>query len=214
LSDSGIINTLILLHITTSKRYSARSRGFLVFLGTPDETTIAATLKDPSKAIAELNARKNDPDAEASAAARAQAEKNKTWRNLGIGVGAVAGGVLIGVTGGLAAPLVGAGVATVLGWVGVGGTAAGVLASGLAGSSVVCGTLFGAYGARTTADMVDRHTKDVKDLKVVPVKELKDTLAVRLCISGWLDTPADVTAPWTVFEGDDTYALQWVQFIL
>jgi len=39
------------------------------------------------------------------------------------------GGVLVGVTGGLAAPLVGAGLGTVLGAVGVGSTAAGALAT-------------------------------------------------------------------------------------
>jgi len=32
---------------------------------------------------------------------------------------------------------------------------------------------------------------------------------VRLCVSGWLDTPNDVIAPWSVFGGDDTFALQW-----
>lgn len=129
-----------------------------------------------------------------------------------MGLGAIAGGVLIGVTGGLAAPLVGAGVTTLLGWLGVGGTAVGLLASGLAGSSVVCGALFGAYGARSTANMVERHTREVRDLAIVPIRDIKgdETLGVRLCVSGWLASPEDVTAPWTVYGGDDTYALQWV----
>lgn len=128
-----------------------------------------------------------------------------------MGGAAIAGGVLIGVTGGLAAPLVGAGVSTLLGALGMGGTAAGVLASGLAGSSAVCGALFGAYGAKSSMDMAARHTKDVADFAIVPVRETKDTLAVRLCVSGWLDNTEDVTAPWTIFdETEDTYGLQWV----
>ena len=123
---------------------------------------------------------------------------------------AVGGGVLVGVTGGLAAPLVGSGVVTALGWLGVGGTAAATLAGGLAGSSVVCGALFGAYGSRKSAQMVGRYTKEVHDLSIVPVHEPTETLAVRLCVSGWLDTPEDVTEPWKVFSGEDTFALQWV----
>lgn len=56
-----------------------------------------------------------------------------------------------------------------------------------------------------------RHTRDVADFAVVPVREPKDTLAVRICISGWLRDKDDVTAPWTVFDdSEDTLALQWV----
>ena len=137
--------------------------------------------------------------------------KGKTFRMVGMGLGAIAGGVLVGVTGGLAAPLVGAGVTALFGALGVGGTAVGLLASGLASSSVVCGALFGAYGAQSTAGMVRRYTREIRDLAVLPVRRPEETLAVRLCVSGWLTDKGDVTAPWTVFEGDDTYALQWVR---
>jgi len=117
---------------------------------------------------------------------------------------------LIGVTGGLAAPLVGAGFSAILGAVGLGGTAAGVLVTALAGSSVVCGSLFGAYGAHRTSTMIGRHTKDVHDLAIVPVYPPKDTLAIRLCVSGWLNTKDDVVNPWKIFDkSQDTFALQW-----
>lgn len=170
-----------------------------------DEQTIVLTLKDPDRAIQEAQRQTDE-------AKEDHAQRGKSWRIVGMGLGAVAGGVLVGVTGGLAAPLVGAGVTTILTWFGVGGTAAGLLASGLAGSSVVCGALFGAYGARSTAGMVERHTREIRDLEIIPVRAMKDdeTLAVRLCVSGWLSSPEDVTAPWTVFGGDDTFALQWV----
>lgn len=81
------------------------------------------------------------------------------------------------------------------------------------GSSVICGALFGAYGARSTSNMVQRHTREIRDLAIVPVHKLskdQETLAVRLCVSGWLTSKDDVVAPWTVFGGDDTFALQWV----
>lgn len=142
----------------------------------------------------------------------AEVKRNNIWRKVGIGVSAVAGGVLVGVTGGLAAPLVGAGLSAVLGFVGMGGTVAGAIASGLASSSVVCGALFGAYGAKSSADMVSRHTKEINDFAFIPVRPTKDTLGVRICVSGWLASPNDVKAPWTIFGGDDTFALQWVRF--
>ncbi|KAL0946644.1 hypothetical protein HGRIS_012838 [Hohenbuehelia grisea] len=200
-----LLNTVTFLHITSSKSYSARTRSFLSSFGNVDEHAIVKVLKNPDHALEE--AQKHAQQTKESHAA-----KGKTMRMVGMGLGAVAGGVLIGVTGGLAAPLVGAGVTTVLGWIGVGGTAAGMLASGLAGSSVVCGALFGVYGARSTASIVERYTREIRDLAILPVRTSdagEESLGVRLCISGWLESQGDVTQPWTVFGGDDTFALQW-----
>lgn len=199
-----VLSTVLLLQITGRKDYSARTRAFLFSITTLDETAVEGTLKDPKRALEEAQKKTKGATQEAS-------EQSKTLRRFGIGLGAVAGGVLIGVTGGLAAPLVGAGMSTVLGWIGVGGTAAGLLATGLASSSVVCGALFGYYGSLRMARTVDRYLREVNDLAIVPIRKPRDTLAVRLCISGWLDSPVDVVAPWTVFDGDDTFSLQWVR---
>jgi len=55
-----------------------------------------------------------------------------------------------------------------------------------------------------------RHIKDVQDLAIVPVCPPKDTPAVRLCVSGWLNTKDDVVYPWKSFgKRQDTFALQW-----
>ncbi|PPQ63049.1 hypothetical protein CVT24_005903 [Panaeolus cyanescens] len=201
-----ILNTILFIDITSSKQYSARTRSFLSSVGPLFESGIVSTLRHPERALEE--AQKRADDAKVS-----HAQKRKTLRMVGMGLGAVAGGVLVGVTGGLAAPLVGAGVSVVLGWLGVGGSVAGLLISGLAGSSVICGALFGAYGAKSTASMVAKHTKEITDLAIVPVwktSQESDTLAVRLCVSGWLNDQTDITEPWKVFKGDgDTYALQW-----
>jgi hypothetical protein len=200
-----IYNAILFLDITASKHYSARTRSFLFTqVDTLDEKAIASTLRDPDRAVHE--AQKRTEEAKAYHAVRGQ-----SMRTAGIGIGALAGGVMVGVTGGLAAPFVGAAMTTLLGWLGIGGTAAGLLASGLAGSSVVCGALFGAYGARSTANMMERHTREIRDLAILPVRKSADeTLSVRLCVSGWLSTREDVTAPWRIYDGDDTYALQWV----
>lgn len=204
---SQILNTILLLHLTTFKGYSPHTRALLsspTLGGTLNETAAAATLKDPRHALENASR-----EVEQTKAAHSLA--NSTWRKIGIGAGALAGGVLVGVSGGLAAPLVGAGVSTLLCALGAGSTAAGVLATALAGSSAVCGTLFGAYGARSASNMMERHTRDVKDFDIVPIREPKETLAIRICVSGWISEKSDVTAPWTVFDEDqDTFALQWV----
>jgi hypothetical protein len=200
----SIYNTILFLDITTSKLYSARTRSFLCKLATLDEQVIASTLRNPERAVREAQRWVDEAKAH-------HAGQRESLRKVGIGLSALAGGILIGITGGMAAPLVGAAMTTLLAWLGVGGTVAGLLASGLAGSSVVCGALFGAYGARSTANMMERHTREIRDLAILPVrKSVEETLAVRLCVSGWLTTREDVIAPWRIYEGDDTYALQWV----
>lgn len=58
--------------------------------------------------------------------------------------------------------------------------------------------------------MIGRHNKDVQDLGIVPVYPPKDTLSIRLCVSGWLNTKDDVVNPWIIFDkSQDTFALQW-----
>lgn len=216
------MTAIILIHISAAKGYSARTRAYLPRIGTVDESVIAHTLKNPDDVLEKLQK-------EAEAAKDQQAQAGASWRVAGMAAGAVAGGVLIGVTGGLgmlflrpqaysivlliadpAAPLVGAGLSAILGAIGLGGTAIGILVTTLAGSSVVCGSLFGAYGARRASEMIGRHTKDIQDLAIVPVSPPRDTLAIRLCVSGWLNTKDDVVNPWKIFDkSQDTFALQW-----
>jgi hypothetical protein len=64
-----------------------------------------------------------------------------------IGLATVGGGALLGLTGGLAAPLIGAGVGTI-----VGGGAAAAIGS-VAGAAVV-GSLFGLAGAGLTGTLI------------------------------------------------------------
>ncbi|TFK30122.1 DUF726-domain-containing protein [Coprinopsis marcescibilis] len=219
--DMGrIVNSFLFLTITSSKekQYSALTRAFFFKYGYAqllNEGLISWTLKNPEEAVKEVEAfqkqQGSSTDTQVSQVRERHAQQSLFMRNMSIGLGAIAGGVLIGVTGGLAAPLVGAGMSTVLGFLGVGGTLIGTLASGLASSGLVCGALFGAYGARTTANMVEQHTRTIKDLKLLPLRgETNDTLAVRLCVTGWLDAPEDIVEPWSIFDkSSDTYALRW-----
>lgn len=129
---SQTMNTILFLQVTTSKEYSARTRSFLWTFGPIDEQVIVSTLKNPDKFI-------QDVKKQSEASQTQHAQRNKTSRMVGMGLAAVAGGVLVGITGGLAAPLVGGAFATVFSVLGVGGPVVTLLASGLAGSSVICG---------------------------------------------------------------------------
>ena len=48
-----LLNTIVLLHVTSDKEYSSRTRAFLFSVGFIDEAAIAATLKNPERAIEE-----------------------------------------------------------------------------------------------------------------------------------------------------------------
>lgn len=90
----GILTTIILIHISEAKGYSARTRAYLPRIGTVDESAIVHTLKNPDDVLEKARQ-------EADAAREQQAKAGALWRKAGMAVGAVAGGVLIGVTGGL-----------------------------------------------------------------------------------------------------------------
>lgn len=87
--------------------------------------------------------------AEAEAAKRKQQnQQSRYWK---VGLASVAGAALIGVTGGLAAPVVAGAIGGIMGSVGLGGVASFLGIFWMNGALV--GTLFGAFGARMTVRM-------------------------------------------------------------
>ncbi|KAI0200664.1 DUF726-domain-containing protein [Astrocystis sublimbata] len=146
-----------------------------------------------------------------------KAEENSMARKWKMGAAGVAGATLIGITGGLAAPFLAAGIGTVLGGIGLGATATAGLLGSLAGSGVLVGGLFGAYGARMSTQAMERYTRDVEDFAFIPVeKSSKDEatahrLRVGIGISGWLSDANDVVLPWKVLDGEglETFALRY-----
>ncbi|KAF9023770.1 hypothetical protein BGZ52_012120 [Haplosporangium bisporale] len=128
-------------------------------------------------------------------------KKKKTWRYLATGLGVAAGATVIGLTGGLAAPLVAAG-ATVL--IGSGAAVLGTTA-GLA----VMTSLFGLAGGGLAGYKMHRRNKDLKVLSFVPI--VKDptlpmipSLHLAIVISGYLFDESQVTDAW---EGTAEHAL-------
>tara|TARA_R110002003_G_scaffold41_23_gene3011 strand:- start:12183 stop:14210 length:2028 start_codon:yes stop_codon:yes gene_type:complete len=212
-----ILHSLVLI-LLSLEHYSAHSRILILHLtsslGLPlsvlkkDEETVAQGLLEA--ASQQLNA-----DAETKKAA----EASQTARKWKVGLASVAGAALIGVTGGLAAPLLAAGVGSVMGGIGLGATAAAGYLGTLAGSTVLVGGLFGAYGARMTGRAMDDYAREVEDFAFIPIHRSQDPkhqdnesrrLRVAIAASGWLRDPEEVSKPWRyIGKGTEGFVLRW-----
>ena len=82
----------MLIHISATKGYSARSKAYLPRIGTVDERAIVQTIKNPDSAFERVQK-------EAEAAEDHQPNAGAYRRAAGMAAGAVAGGVLIWVAG-------------------------------------------------------------------------------------------------------------------
>ncbi|KAL8703150.1 MAG: hypothetical protein Q9201_003654 [Fulgogasparrea decipioides] len=160
-------STLLLL--LSLEHYVAPSRVLLLYLTSSLHLSLSVLTADEEKVAKGLleAAKHMSGDSEA----QKKAEENKTSRKWKVGLASVAGAALIGVTGGLAAPLVAAGVGSVMGGLGLGATAAAGYLGTVAGSTVIVGGLFGAYGGKMTGQMMDAYAKEVSDFAFLPVKE-------------------------------------------
>lgn len=150
-----------------------------------------------------------------------RSEESQVSRRWKVGLAGVAGAVLIGVTGGLAAPLVAGAIGSVMGGLGLGATAAAGLLGTLSSSGVVVGSLFGAYGFGMTSEMMDRYAREVEDFAFVPMrrgagqrdrgKEAEERrLRVTIGVSGWLSQRKDVLLPWRALGSqNEVFALRW-----
>jgi hypothetical protein len=176
-------------------------------------------MKKDEEAVARGLLEAADQQLNADAETKKAAEASSTSRKWKIGLASVAGAALIGVTGGLAAPLLAAGVGTVMGGLGLGATAAAGYLGTLASSSVLVGGLFGAYGARMTGRAMDDYAKEIQDFGFVPIhehhrprkldKEFR-RLRVAIAISGWLTSKDEVVAPWRYIDSStEGFALRW-----
>lgn len=147
-----------------------------------------------------------------------RSDDNKNARRWKVGLAGVAGAAVIGVTGGLAAPLVAGAIGTIMGGLGLGATTAAGLLGALAESGVIVGSLFGAYGGRMTGKMMDAYAKEVEDFAFLPLKGSKHReplpedrrLRVTIGISGWLTQKEDIITPWRALgKESEVFALRW-----
>ncbi|KAH6721981.1 hypothetical protein BKA61DRAFT_538754 [Leptodontidium sp. MPI-SDFR-AT-0119] len=147
-----------------------------------------------------------------------RSDENKTSRRWKVGLAGVAGAAVIGITGGLAAPLVAGALGTIFGGLGLGATTAASLLGALAESGVIVGSLFGAYGGRMTGKMMDAYAKEVEDFAFLPLKGSKHhdpkpedrRLRVTIGVSGWLTQREDIVIPWRALgRQSEVFALRW-----
>lgn len=165
---------LLILHSTlllllSLENYLALSRVLLLHVTSSLHLPLTAFTSDEVKvAVGLLEAAKN---ISAESETRKKAEENQQSRKWKVGLASVAGAAIIGVTGGLAAPLVAAGVGGVMGGLGLGATAAAGYLGAVAGSTILVGGLFGAYGGKMTGQMMDSYAREVEDFAFLPVRE-------------------------------------------
>ena len=200
----------ILLLLLSLHTYDARSRVLLLHISraldvpnsevTPLESTTAIGLLEAA------NLAQNAKPSGSSGSAK--------WQ---VPLATVAGAALIGVTGGLAAPLVAAGLSTVLGGLGLGATAMATYLGAAAGSGALMGTLFGAYGARRSNEIAGRYASEVEDFLLVKLGE-EGRLRIAIGVTGWIEERAEeeIRAPWRAFNQDTVaaYALRWEKGVL
>lgn len=212
----------VLLLLLGLEAYPAESRVLMLRLASALGLSLELLAQDEisvAKGLLEVAKEHMNADEET----QKKVDENSTARKWKVGIGAVAGAVLIGVTGGLAAPLLAAGVGSVMGGLGLGATATAGYLGALAGSAPLVGVLFGAYGGRMSGQIVDEYAKEVEDFAFMPVNKPSlmqrgkhddqnaRHLRVAIAISGWLVEADEVVLPWKVISGRSTeaFALRW-----
>ncbi|KAF2689806.1 DUF726-domain-containing protein [Lentithecium fluviatile CBS 122367] len=212
-----VLHSLVLT-VLSLESYSAHSRILLLHLTSSLGLKLSVLKRDEdivAKGLLEAASQQLNADAETKKAA----EHSSTSRKWKVGLAGVAGAALIGVTGGLAAPLLAAGIGSVMGGLGLGATAAAGYLGTLASSSVLVGGLFGAYGAKMTSKAMDDYAREVEDFGFIPIhhfsrprkieKEFR-RLRVAIAISGWLTSKEEVVVPWRYLESSiEGFALRW-----
>lgn len=214
-----LLHSLLLL-LLSLEHYSAYSRVLLLHVASSLHLPLQLLAQDEVRVAKGLSETTKDICFEELLQKKGEEKSTKKWK---IAMASAAGAAILGVTGGLAAPLVAAGIGSVLGSIGLGGTATAGLLGGMAESGLLIGALFGIYGARASGKAMEQYTKDVQDFAFIPlhgsasddseigkVKSENRRFRVVIGISGWLTDVADVTSPWTVVGSQaEVYAVRW-----
>ncbi|KXJ16332.1 transmembrane and coiled-coil domain-containing protein 4 [Exaiptasia diaphana] len=126
-----------------------------------------------------------------------------------IGLGAIGGGVLLGVTGGLAAPFLAAGAGTLF------GGSIGVALASVKGVAIIT-SIFGAAGAGLTGQKLNRRLGDIEQFEFEKMTK-GEHLSVVIAVSGWLEDQDENAIKYCGFQepwkkmmlGREQYCLKW-----
>lgn len=216
-----ILHSCLLL-LLGLEHYPPESRIFLKRLLSHLDLASNVLVREESK-VAQGLAHAASSEMNADEETKQRIHKKKVARRWMIGAGAAVGATLIGVTGGLAAPVLAAGVGGAMAGIGLGSTAVATYLGALAGSAPLIGVLFGAYGGRMAGELVGNYAKEVSDFAFIPVRQstfkrdaASRRLRVAIGISGWVTEDSEVVKPWQFIgkEGFESYALRWELEIL
>ncbi|KAI6375764.1 hypothetical protein MCOR25_002923 [Pyricularia grisea] len=217
----------VLVTVISSGVYAAHSRTLACYLTSAlnlpmavlvrEETEIANSLVESSTSDEAKKQQQELMSAEAEAEKRRkEGQAGRFWK---VGLASVAGAAVIGITGGLATPVVAGAIGGLMGSVGLGGLASFLGVFWMNGALV--GTLFGAFGAKMTGEMVDQYARQVEDFRFLPLKEEwgreysqdekgSRRLRVTIGINGWLNTKEDVTKTWRPLgDESEVFALRY-----
>ncbi|OUC45480.1 putative radical SAM methylthiotransferase, MiaB/RimO family, partial [Trichinella nativa] len=155
----------------------------------------------------EINSSKQAGDNNPSTSSKAEfTEKSKKWkRALMIGFGGVVGGTLVGLTGGLATPLLAIGLAT------LSGSAAALGLATTAGAAVV-GSIFGVAGAGWTGYKLKRRCGALEEFTIEILHYRRRSLHIALAVSGWIteDHLDSFKTPWRCLNAsNEQYCLRY-----
>lgn len=154
------------------------------------EATIAWKLGEEAETTAADGSQKSAEEVQAEREKQKKSAKKRRW--LAVGLGTVVGGVVIGVTGGLAAPLVAAGAGAVFG----GG--AGAAFATTAGIYTI-GTLFAAGGGGLVAHKTNKRFGKLAEFRFIDLSTIRPSRKVHLKLSktggGWTHITKTPLAP-------------------
>ncbi|KAK9391898.1 transmembrane and coiled-coil domain-containing protein 4 [Crotalus adamanteus] len=164
-----------------------------------------AELEDAEDYLLECLKEEKEAESETDEGKRKKKERRKKLkRYLLIGLATIGGGTVIGLTGGLAAPLVGVGAAAIIG-------TAGATALGSAAGMAIIGSLFGAAGAGLVGYKMKKRVGAIEEFEFLPLTEAKQ-LHITIAITGWLSPGkyGSFTAPWSsLLQSKEQYCLAW-----
>ncbi|XP_026965735.1 transmembrane and coiled-coil domain-containing protein 4 isoform X2 [Sagmatias obliquidens] len=179
LKDDPLVITQDLLSFSLKDgRYDARARVLICHMTSLLQVPLEELDLLEETFLESLKETKEE-ESETAEASRKKKENRRKWkRYLLIGLATLGGGTVIGVTGGLAAPLVAAGAATIIG-------SAGAAALGSAAGIAVMTSLFGAAGAGLTGYKMKKRVGAIEEFTFLPLTEGRQ-LHITIAITGWL----------------------------
>ncbi|XP_064137464.1 transmembrane and coiled-coil domain-containing protein 4 isoform X3 [Loxodonta africana] len=203
-NDPLVITQDLLTFSLKDGHYDARARVLVCHMTTLLQVSLEE-LDILEKTFLESLKETKEEESEMAEASWKKKENRRKWkRYLLIGLATVGGGTVIGVTGGLAAPLVAAGAAAIIG-------SAGAAALGSVAGIAVMTSLFGAAGAGLTGYKMKKRVGAIEEFTFLPLTEGRQ-LHITIAITGWLASGRYRTfsAPWAALaRSHEQYCLVW-----